>query len=411
MKDSKNPDQFDLNLLKAQILRKVEDAWIGLELSKIVQKKFNREDLSAGRVQTPVLGWVCNRTIESKKKIAQVNVLLENNLRLNFTAKPEEIEKIKSTQKVKIFDLTEEIIEQNPLPPYTTDSLLQDGIHTLNLPASDVMEIAQELFESGLITYHRTDSTRVSSFGINIARQYLEKEKLGSYFKARTWGTEEGAHECIRPTRPLNSFELETDIETKLLLLQIKLSKKHLKLYELIFKRFISSQMIPAKLKVFKFKAQLGDLIQDFQFNGSIVENGFNLISPIKTVGSIDSGEYNISQIQVRLVSEKPLFTEANLIQLMREKRIGRPSTYAPIVQKLKDRGYVQSFNGRLSGTRLGFDVFKFLKSNYEQLINEERTRIVLEAVDKIESGEENFIDKVIEFRKEIESFIKRKKF
>jgi len=407
----KNPDQFDLNLLKAQILRKVEDAWIGLELSKIVQKKFNREDLSAGRVQTPVLGWVCNRTIESKKKIAQVNVLLENNLRLNFTAKPEEIEKIKSTQKVKIFDLTEEIIEQNPLPPYTTDSLLQDGIHTLNLPASDVMEIAQELFESGLITYHRTDSTRVSSFGINIARQYLEKEKLGSYFKARTWGTEEGAHECIRPTRPLNSFELETDIETKLLLLQIKLSKKHLKLYELIFKRFISSQMIPAKLKVFKFKAQLGDLIQDFQFNGSIVENGFNLISPIKTVGSIDSGEYNISQIQVRLVSEKPLFTEANLIQLMREKRIGRPSTYAPIVQKLKDRGYVQSFNGRLSGTRLGFDVFKFLKSNYEQLINEERTRIVLEGVDKIESGEENFIDKVIEFRKEIESFIKRKKF
>lgn len=406
----KNPEEFDLNLLKAQILRKVEDAWIGLELSKIVQKKFNREDLSAGRVQTPVLGWVCERTKESKKKIAQINVQLENNLRLTFTAQPEESEKIKSIESVKIFDLSEEITEQNPLPPYTTDSLLQDGIYTLNLPASDVMSLAQELFESGLITYHRTDSIRVSNFGINLARQYLERENLSSYFKARTWATEEGAHECIRPTRPLSSFELETDIDAKLLLLQTKLSKKHIKLYDLIFKRFIASQMSSAKIRIYKLKAQLGDIIQEFQLTGEVVENGFNLISPIKTSGVIKPGEYKITQLQVRLISEKPLYTEANLIQLMREKRIGRPSTYAPTVQKLKDRGYVQSFNGRLAGTRLGFNVFNFLISKYEPLINEERTRIVLEAVDKIENGEESFIDKVIEFRKEVDNFVKKVK-
>jgi reverse gyrase len=404
-----NPEEFDLNLLKAQILRKVEDAWIGLELSQVVQKKFNREDLSAGRVQTPVLGWVCERTKESKKKIAQVNVNLENNLRLTFTSQPEKVDEIKSVEKVLIFDLAEEIVEQNPLPPYTTDSLLQDGIYNLNLPASDVMALAQELFESGLITYHRTDSTRVSSFGVNLAKQYLERENLGNYFKPRTWATEEGAHECIRPTRPLNSFELETDIDAKLLLLQTKLSKKHIKLYDLIFKRFIASQMSPAKVKVLKFKSRLGDIVQDFQFNGAVVENGFNLISPIKTTGEIKEGEYKISQIQVRLISEKPLYTEANLIQLMREKKIGRPSTYAPTVQKLKDRGYVQSFNGRLAGTRLGFNVFNFLISKYEPLINEERTRIVLEAVDKIERGEENFIDKVIEFRREVEDLLKKK--
>ncbi len=405
-----NPDEFDLNLLKAQILRKVEDAWIGLEISKIVQKKFNREDLSAGRVQTPVLGWVCERTKESKKKIAQINILLENNLRLTFTAQPEEIDRVKSIDKILIFDLTDEIIEQNPLPPYTTDSLLQDGIQALNLPASDVMSLAQELFESGLITYHRTDSTRVSNFGINLAKQYLERENLGAYFKPRAWEIEEGAHECIRPARPLSSIELETDIDAKILLLQTKLSKKHIKLYDLIFKRFIASQMSPAKVKVLKFKAQLGEIVQDFKFNSVVVENGFNLLSPIKTVGEVKPGEYRISQFQTRLVSEKPLYTEANLIQLMREKKIGRPSTYAPTVQKLKDRGYVQSFNGRLSGTRLGFNVFNFLISKYEPLINEQRTQIVLKAVDGIERGEESFIDKVIEFRKEVDEFIRFKR-
>jgi reverse gyrase len=396
--------------LKAQILRKVEDAWIGLELSKIVQRKFGRDDLSAGRVQTPVLGWVCERTKESKKKIVRLNVQLENNLYLTFTVQPDESERLQESDRVVIFDLFEEIVEQNPLPPYTTDSLLQDGIHSLNLPASDVMSLAQDLFESGLITYHRTDSTRVSSFGINLAKQYLERENLGAYFRARAWAMEEGAHECIRPTKPLSSFELETDIDAKLLLLQTKLSKNHIKLYDLIFKRFIASQMSPAKVKVFKFKAKFGDIVQDFQFNGAIVESGFNLVVPIKTIGDIKPGEYKILQVQKRFVSEKPLYTEADLIQLMRERKIGRPSTYAPTVQKLKDRGYVQSFNGRLSGTRLGFNVFDFLVLNYKPLVSEERTRIVLEAVDRIEKGEENFIDKVIEFRKEIDEFIKKVK-
>ncbi|CUU10007.1 DNA topoisomerase, partial [Candidatus Kryptobacter tengchongensis] len=199
-------------------------------------------------------------------------------------------------------------------------------------------------------------------------------------------------------------------IDAKLLLLQTKLSKKHIKLYDLIFKRFIASQMSSAKIRIYKLKAQLGDIIQEFQLTGEVVENGFNLISPIKTSGVIKPGEYKITQLQVRLISEKPLYTEANLIQLMREKRIGRPSTYAPTVQKLKDRGYVQSFNGRLAGTRLGFNVFNFLISKYEPLINEERTRIVLEAVDKIENGEESFIDKVIEFRKEVDNFVKKVK-
>lgn len=165
--------------------------------------------------------------------------------------------------------------------------------------------------------------------------------------------------------------------------------------------------MSPAKIKVLKFKAQLGEIVHDFKFNGSIVENGFNLLAPIKTIGEIEPGEYKILRIQTYLVSEKPLYTEANLIQLMREKKIGRPSTYAPTVQKLKDRGYVQSFNGRLSGTRLGFNVFNFLISRYEPLINEERTRIVLKAVDDIEKGKESFIDKVIEFKKEVDNFIK----
>lgn len=405
-----NPEEFDLDLLKSQILRKVEDAWIGLELSKIVQKKFGRGDLSAGRVQTPVLGWVCERTRESKKKIVRLNVQLENNLYLTFTVQPEELEKLQMDDKVLIFDLVEELVEQNPLPPYTTDSLLQDGINSLNLPASDVMSLAQELFESGLITYHRTDSTRVSSFGINMAKQYLERENLGTYFRARVWATGEGAHECIRPTKPLSSFELETDIDAKLLLLQTKLSKRHIRLYDLIFKRFIASQMSPAKVKIFKFKAKFGNIVQDFQLNGAVVENGFNLFVPIKTIDEVKAGEYKVLQVQKRFVSEKPLYTEADLIQMMREKKIGRPSTYAPTIQKLKDRGYVRSFNGRLSGTSLGFNVFKFLISNYEPLVSEERTRIVLEAVDRVEKGEENFIDKTIEFKKEIDEFIRKVK-
>ncbi len=180
----------DENLVKAQVVRRIEDRWIGFVLSQKLWERFANRNLSAGRAQTPVLGWIISRFQESreKKKIAIVRDL-------DLVLEHDEEE----------FDLTIELVEEKeelrtPLPPYTTESLLSDANRILKFSVKQTMQIAQELFENGLITYHRTDSTRVSDVGQRIAKEYL-----GDDFVGRDWG-EGGAHECIRPTRHLQEM-------------------------------------------------------------------------------------------------------------------------------------------------------------------------------------------------------------
>ena len=150
-----NPREFSENLVKAQVVRRVEDRWIGFELSSIVQKIFKNRNLSAGRAQTPTLGWIIERYRESKVKV-RIAEIPELDIRIDFG---------EVFNKIKVEVVEEGEGERNPPPPYTTDSMLRDANNILHFSAMKTMKIAQDLYELGWITYHRTDSTRVSERG------------------------------------------------------------------------------------------------------------------------------------------------------------------------------------------------------------------------------------------------------
>lgn len=408
-----NPEDFDVNLLQSQILRRVEDAWIGLPLSQIVQKRFNKRWLSAGRVQTPVLGWIVERTEDNKKhKVELLTIKLENGFTLPSIRLPRgSAKELKNNGKIKIISIKTEDKEVNPPPPYTTDSMLSDATRELRITSEEIMKLAQDLFEVGFITYHRTDATTVSAVGMNIAKQYLTKINKTELYMGRPW-TSEGAHECIRPTRPLSADELELMVKSRLIPVQIPIGKRHIELYNLIFRRFIASQMSSAIVRYVTLTINILNTVHEFKFATNVIKHGFDLIAPLR-LSSIDltqfkeGAEYSIVDLRKRVVGEKSLFNESDLIRLMKEKRIGRPSTYAITIKKLRDRGYVYKIKtGQLISFKLGEQVFKFLIENFRGLVDEDRTRKVLEAMDMVENGKVSFLDVVSSFYQEIQNII-----
>ncbi|MGB9674825.1 MAG: reverse gyrase, partial [Nanopusillaceae archaeon] len=244
-----NLRDININLVKAQLVRRIEDRWLGFSLSQIVQRYFNKNWLSAGRVQTPVLGWIIRRFEERNKSRSYLfEIELENNRKLYIDTDIKDrktsgkiIKKLVG-EKIKILEYKEFEDRIEPLPPYITSTILQDASNILKLSVDKIMQILQELFEAALITYHRTDSTRVSSFGISIARDYIYEKFGQDYFVGRTWG-EGGAHEAIRPTRPLDVNKLREAIENGEINIVIEMTKYHYIIYDLIFTRFIQSQM------------------------------------------------------------------------------------------------------------------------------------------------------------------------
>ncbi|MEM3489889.1 MAG: reverse gyrase, partial [Nitrososphaerota archaeon] len=242
----KNRREINLRMVEAQLARRIEDRWIGFELSQKLWQSFRNYKLSAGRVQTPVLGWIIERVSESRKKKKILSAVLSNGLKVsieNLTIKfPwEQLQKRVNELKARINDLKEEERSVSPPPPYTTDTLLHDVSIKLGFSATKTMMIAQDLFEVGLCTYHRTDSTTVSIAGISIAKDYIQ-EKYPSLFVPRRY-LMKGAHECIRPTRPLDVEQLKNLISAGILRFPKRLINDHFQLYDLIFKRFIASQM------------------------------------------------------------------------------------------------------------------------------------------------------------------------
>ncbi len=406
-----NPREINQNLVKAQIVRRVEDRLFGFELSQKVQNFFGRRTLSAGRVQTPVLGWIINRVNESKNSIKtfirirtkNFNIVFESDIR---TSKEKEslLEEIAKNPIVFVKKIEEREETINPPPPYTTDSLLKDASLILKFDVKKTMRIAQELFECGLITYHRTPSTTVSYVGIAVAKEFIKENFGEEYFFARNW-KEEGAHECIRPTKPISAERLLEMLRLGLIQLPIKITKDHLSLYNLILKRFISSQMKSVKVIKTKFEFSINGLKKEQEFVTKILEDGFNKMFPFK-VYEINEGSYNIESFDPEkdLVTRPSitLFKEGDLVALMKERKIGRPSTYATIVSTLLERKYViKTKNEKLVNTTLGKRVYEFLKSKYEKYITEDVTRDLEEKMDKIEKGEAKYEDVLNEIYKE----------
>jgi len=258
------------------------------------------------------------------------------------------------------------------------------------------MEIAQELFESGFITYHRTDSTRVSAAGMAVAREYIS-EKFGPEFvKLRPWG-EGGAHECIRPTRPLDAAALKTMVTVSGS--TAKMSEEHFKVYDLIFRRFMASQMVPVVVKEAELSLRPLPFQREFRevFITEVVKDGWNLIEPLKVRQlpvRLEKGKTYTFPVLSYLKKEAPKvypYTQGELVEEMKKRGIGRPSTYAKIVQTLLERKYVVQRGRFLYPTKLGIEVYAYLREKFPHYTSEEFTREIEELMDRVERGEVDY--------------------
>lgn len=398
-------------LVEAQLLRRIEDRWVGFELSRRLWERFGRRTLSAGRVQTPVLGWVVNRTAEAKRKVPVMVAVLDDGTRLEF-AKPLGYEELRALfDEGRLFaeveEVSSEVREVHPPPPYTTDSMLRDAWFYLKMGSAEAMQAAQTLFESGLITYHRTDSTTVSTAGLGVARSYIEERHPG-LFRPRTY-QREGAHECIRPTKPMDERELGYYVQSGALRTAARLTRREIQLYGLIFRRFISSQMAPASVRYQTAVVRLGGNELRVERPVELVEEGFLRANPVVRVQPrVAPGSHRVRGLELRRVPAARLFTEGDLIATMKSRGIGRPSTYAKIVETLYRRRYVIQNAGRVIATKLGNEVYRYLESNYGDLVSEELTRELEAKMDAIEEGKLNYMDLLRELHQSIMAIAKR---
>ncbi len=444
LKAIEEPRDFKKSLVEAQIVRRIEDRWLGFALSHIVQKYFWTEycfkylyeklmnrlkrgynppeiphcceenrNFSAGRVQTPVLGYIIQRYRDREdpsKWRYYVDISINGKtLRLEIDHSTYQLLSGKIDREEEIYSIVEETGRDtetvNPPPPYTTDTLLEDASRILGLSTTRVMEIAQDLFELGLITYHRTDSTRISEAGIGVARSYLE-EKYGPryklYFKPRTWGAG-GAHEAIRPTRPIDPDRLRELVKEGVLILAKPLTRYHYEVYRLIFERFIASQMIPARVVKQKIKIVIDSYSTVIERVIGVVEKGFLEINPyyIPVEEPVKPGKYMVIGIDKYA---PPLARYHEVIKWMKEQGIGRPSTYAKIVQTLIDRRYVEPTKKQkaLLPTPRGIMVYEKLMKYYGEVVNVDVTRKLEEKMKEIEEGKRYYQDVLRELYEEL---------
>jgi reverse gyrase len=411
MEALRHPGNIAINLVNAQIARRIDDRWIGFTTSQYLWLVMNKNWLGAGRVQTPVLGWIIGRYNEYKDVMGyKVRALLPSGTPVIFYTKSSEDAEEASKLNVAAA-ITERVWQEdsNPMPPYTTDEMIFDASAKLGYSAELTMKLAQDLFYSGLITYHRTDSTRISEAGMQVARQYLESHGLGSYFKPRSWGTG-GAHEAIRPTRPLSAEEVERAILDGSLRVPMALSGAHYRLYQLIFERFLASQMVPATLEKASVTLRLGKLSQSLEVVTSIVKDGYTAITKPKVEGWVqrEAGkEYEVPLSNVVMFKGSLVqpYRSGDVVMLMKKKNIGRPSTYAKVIEANIRHGYVIETKRLrfLIPTRLGIEVYKLLSSSpFSTLLDEEASRRLEEGLDLIELGSQDPAKFVLALRDEL---------
>ncbi|RLF13600.1 MAG: hypothetical protein DRN06_08385, partial [Thermoprotei archaeon] len=407
-------------------------------LSLPEERPLFRTLYSAGRVQSVILLWALDRDKKRKKKQLVIRTRVGDDI-ISFYAKQrgrrslkelrafkkklKDYVQMKKRIKVVVTDVVREKKIINPPPPFTTETLLQEANRRLGLSANEIMRLAQDLFESGLITYPRTDSPHVSAKGIAIARDYIERRFGPEYYKGRPWGPE-GAHECIRPTSPIDARRFEYLVSTGQKRLPRALSPRHWRLYDLIFRRFIASQMHPIKVLEIRASLHLPEKLSSETLEISskpviwrkLQREGFNLIWPIKFLEPpkkrLRRGSKLSALIEhVAIIPACPLFSEGELVRLMMEKRVGRPSTYARTIEVLKRRGYlfVQPRSGRVIITSTGRSIAEVLKKQYKTLVSETHTRKLHRWMDQVEEGERDFSDIITRIYNEVMQIARRK--
>jgi DNA topoisomerase-1 len=425
-----NPADIDLRKVESQKARRVLDRLVGYLISPILWKKL-RWGLSAGRVQSAALRLIVEREREIRSFVPKTFWYFEVELEKggktfkarsekNFFDEREAREIYERLKKgtFKVIEFNRKTVKQNPPPPLKTSTLQQEANKLFGLSAEKTMQIAQSLYEGveiegkrvGLITYHRTDSTRLSERGVNLIRdtikalfpeEYLSKTKR-TYGKDR--GNVQGAHEAIRPTYPnIKPWDLRG-----------KLDELSLKVYELIWRRALASQMSPLEYELREVKISAGGI--NFVAEGREVKfEGWTKVLPHELRGE-DIPDLKIGEeLKVRGIKlkkdktkPKPRFTEASLVEELEKLGIGRPSTYATIIKTLFARKYVIKKGKTLVPTEMGEKVLDELLKFFPEIFDYRFTAKMEEELDKIEEGEKGYLDVVKEFYLELWPKIER---
>lgn len=434
-----NPRELDMNIVNSQIARRLLDRLVGYKVSPLCYRYTSGK--SAGRVQSVAVHLIVKREKEidafKSEEYWKINVLLlkekdvqDNAFQASLISKNGVKIKIKNKEEAEFYckdikghpfivsEIKTTKSHKSPSLPLKTSTLQQIAYNRLNFSVKKTMRVAQQLYEGvsiasigtlGLITYMRTDSTRISDEAKSNARRYIT-EKYGKDYVAHGKSGEQAskdkkavkiqdAHEAIRPT----SINLEPES------IKNNLTGDQFKLYQLIWKYFIASQMKSALIEKKNIKIRANEYI--FEVNGSsIVFPGY-----LKVLG-----EGEIEKVSIPILKEeenlillkidpKQLFTkpparynEASLVKVLEKEGIGRPSTYSVIIDKILSRGYVEKEDRRLIPTKLGIEVDQFLIKYFSNIINVKFTAIMENELDKIESGEHDWHDVLNTFYKSL---------
>ena len=431
-KSIKEPRKIDMNLTDAQQARRVLDRIVGYKISPILWKKVKR-GLSAGRVQSVAVKLIVDREEEIEKFIPQeywniYAILIEPNSNKKFEAKfygkdgkkleinnEEEVNNILKqieTGKYVVDDVKKGEKKRTPAPPFTTSTMQQEASRKIGFTLKKTMSVAQGLYEGvkvtergtvGLITYMRTDSTRISEEARHAAKNYIEQTYGKSYYENRYYKTKQNsqdAHEAIRPTYiDLTPEKIKND-----------LTPDQYKLYRLIYNRFIASQMSAAVYDT--VSANINVNSYNFKASGQTLKfKGFMTLYVESLDNEKEETDESIPELVIgqEVIKEKldpkqsfteppPRYTEASLVKVLEEKGIGRPSTYSPTITTILERHYIQKEQKQLVPTELGKVVNTILTENFTDIINVEFTAKIEEDFDEIAEGKEPWKEVIREF-------------
>ncbi|MBI5356074.1 type I DNA topoisomerase [Candidatus Collierbacteria bacterium] len=466
----KHPRELDMNLVDAQQARRILDRMVGYQLSPLLWRKIRR-GLSAGRVQSVAVRMIVEREREIESfmpveywevfvKVQESTKMYKNVQEGEFDVKLIEIDGNKAdlSKKNQVDPVVEDLkkarysvekvdrteVRKRPFPPFTTSTLQQAASRTFRWSGKKTMNIAQRLYEHGFITYHRTDSTNLAKEAVENVRQLIlskyGKDYLPSearFFKTKNALAQE-AHEAIRPTNPIDFYnpgKLEQEVGL--------IAKDAFRLYQLIWKKFVSCQMADqiydqTTIKVLaqgikKYGLKVVGMVEKFEGwkilyqssvlgsrlsdkSQSVIGLSVSGVEKLKTgKPETENGEQKTDQPlpevqvgdQLQCIKVDPQqnftqppgrFTEAMLIKLLEEKGIGRPSTYAPIVSTIQDRGYVEKMEGRFHPMPVGIVVNDFLVEYFSSIVDYDFTKNLEEDFDKIAENKKGWNDVLGEF-------------
>jgi len=450
LKALENPQQINIDKVNAQQTRRILDRLVGYQISPLLWKKV-RAGLSAGRVQSVAVRMICEREAQIKAFVPEeywtITTQLEGAQPPPFAAKLFKIEgkkpKIQTQEEsesllnelnqaeFRVSSITRKEKKRSPVPPFTTSTLQQEASRKLNFSAKKTMTLAQKLYEGidlgkgevGLITYMRTDSVRISTEFQNETLDYI-KQKYGAEYTPSKPNTYKGkkkskqkiqdAHEAIRPTSLTQAPE---DIGKRL-------DKDLLRLYTLIWNRYIASQMTPARLDSTIVNIEAARFL--FRVTGEVVTfPGFIRVytEGKDQVATDEGGEATLPPLQegellkVHEISHKqnftqppPRFTEATLVKTLEENGIGRPSTYAAILSTIVTRKYVVKEKNKFFPTELGILITDLLVESFPQILDVEFTAQMEEQLDSIEDGKLDWIQCLHQFYQPFSDYLEKAK-